>query len=305
TLLQLLGALLTGAAVTGDTSSPALALSAGGVTLLLFIASILLVQGLGTAAMTRAVADNYLGQKTGIMEAYNKIGRSWLTLIGALLLAGIVGIGLTIWWIVPCIGWLTGLGILLFFSLVIVPLIAPIIVLERQSASRAIGRAWDLARRRFWWVLGFTFILTLFAQIIVTMPTFLTVYVLEVTLGDSFGASSPTTALIVQQLIQSFVSLILSLIYLPLQLTGITLMYFDLRVRTEGFDLALLAESASGETVDTAAVTARAPRTSEEKLVTGEEMLRFFVVEIGIVALYIAIVFILALIFGPLVSSGF
>jgi hypothetical protein len=75
------------------------------VNILIAILSLILVQGIGTAAMTRAIANNYMGRKTGITEAYRQIGDVWLPLIGALLLSGIVVIAVFVWWIVPCVGW--------------------------------------------------------------------------------------------------------------------------------------------------------------------------------------------------------
>lgn len=95
--------------------------------------SFILVQGVGTAAMTRAVADNYLGTRTGFADAYRRIGRAWLPLLGTLFVAGLLAFVLGLWFLVPCIGWGTGLGILAFYSAVLVPLVAPIVVLEGKS----------------------------------------------------------------------------------------------------------------------------------------------------------------------------
>ena len=78
---------------------------------------VFLVQGIATGALARAVGDNYLGKKTGILDAYRGIGRSWISLVGALLLLGILSIIVMLWWvIVPCIGWFTGLGMIVFLE---------------------------------------------------------------------------------------------------------------------------------------------------------------------------------------------
>ncbi|HEU4745576.1 MAG TPA: hypothetical protein VFS61_10080, partial [Anaerolineales bacterium] len=61
-----------------------------GATLILALVQFVLVQGIATGALTRAVADNYLGKKIGILDAYRGIGKSWLTLVGALLFLGIL-----------------------------------------------------------------------------------------------------------------------------------------------------------------------------------------------------------------------
>jgi hypothetical protein len=305
TLLQMLSTLLT----VGGMSAPfddqssiptdlgeVLGFIGIGGTIVVAIVTFVLVQGVATAALTRAVAGSYLGQSVGIVEAYRKIGRSWVSLIGALLLTGLIAIGLLIWTLVPCIGWLTGLGMLAFLSMVITPMIAPIIVLEKQAAVDSIRRAWDLARRRFWWVLGFIFILFLFGQLIITIPVILLTYLLQFIMGGGPFALT-TTETIIQTVTQSLSQLTLSVIYLPLQLTAITLMYFDLRIRTEGFDLAVLAGSVSGAQADVEAVTVEAPQPEKGNLITWTEMGYFALIEIGALALYFVFVMLLGLLF--------
>jgi len=268
------------------------------------ILSFVLIQVVATAAMTRAVAATYLGESIGITDAYRQIGRSWLSLLGAMLLAILAVLGLVIWFIVPCVGWLTGLGMLVFFSLVVIPLIAPVIVLEKQKATRAIRRAWDLARRRFWWVLGFVLILAIFAHIIITGPVLLLSLLFNFVVGSGPLATSTTQAM-TQTVLQSITQLVGGLIYLPLQITAITLMYFDLRIRTEGFDLTVLTESVSAESrSEFSEITTQAPEPERGNLVTINEMGYFVLIEIGAVVLYFIIVAILGAFFFALFAAG-
>ncbi len=254
--------------------------SVGGSCIMAIIA-LLLVQGAATAALTRGVTDHYLGAQTSIVDAYRKISGSWLGLAGTMLLAGICYLGLMIWFIVPCIGWVTGLGILSFFSMVIIPLIAPIFVLERQKATHSIRRAWDLARRRFWWTIGFVAMLALFGQIVITGPVILLNLAIQFLTSDMLTSGDMTTVLSVQTVLQSLVTLAFTLLYSPLQITCMTLLYFDLRVRTEGFDLTLLAEGAQDEPIEIAEVVAQAPPPETTPLVTGNEAARFVLLSIG------------------------
>jgi hypothetical protein len=84
-------------------------------TFILVLVQVFLVQGVATGALARAVGDNYLGRKVGIIDAYRGIGKSWLSLLGALLFLGIVFFIVWLWWIiVPCVGWFTGLGMIVF-----------------------------------------------------------------------------------------------------------------------------------------------------------------------------------------------
>jgi hypothetical protein len=86
--------------------------------------------------------------------------------------------------------------------------------------------------------------------------------------------------LVVTSVIQGLVQLVLLLIYLPLQLTAYTLIYFDLRVRTEGFDLAILTIGTSGSTDLTEAMTAPVPQVNE-KLITGAELGNFLILTLA------------------------
>lgn len=261
--------------------TPAYFVGMGG-TLLVGIISFVLIQGLATAAITRAVADTYLGEHISIVEAYRKTGPAWMRLITALILAGLLSILLLIWFIVPCVGWVSGLGILFFYSAVVAPLIVPAVVLEGRGGGGAVRRAWDLSRRRFWWVVGFVLILGLFAQLIVAGPAALVSFVLQVVFGNPLFADDPTAVFMVRTIIQSVVSLVFSLIYVPFQLINMTLLYFDLRVRTEGFDLALLADSQAHK-MD---VVAEAPRPGGGSVITMTEMGYFVLLSIVVGALF-------------------
>lgn len=239
---------------------------------------------LANAALTQAVAHSYLsGQKMGILDAYRSIGKIWQGLLGALLLAIALGIGLIIWTIVPCIGWLSGPGMLIFLGFIIIPLLVPVIVLEQQKSTDALRRAWDLVRRRFWWVLGFGLLLALFAQLIITGPVYLVTFLAQILFGyDPFLPAA--TDLVIQTVVQSVVTLIGTLIYSPLQLTAMTLLYFDLRIRTEGLDLALQT------TEDDSDVMAEAPTPEAGNWITWSEIGKFVAIQLVAAGIYIALV---------------
>jgi hypothetical protein len=239
-------------------------------SILIGIFGYVLTKSVSAAALTYAIASSYLGQEIGILEAYGKIGRSWVSLLGVLFLAVIFSIVLILFcWIlscVVCVVGMIGLPVLAFVWMVMLPLTAPIIVLEKQSAIRAIGRAWNLIGRRFWWVIGFALILAIFAQIIITGPIALLSWGFQLMVGNMSGLSIAQT--VMQTVLQSLLQLMSSLIYLPLQLTAMTLVYFDLRIRTEGFDLVLLTESMSGSQTEVTQLVAQAPQSSQGGSVT-------------------------------------
>jgi hypothetical protein len=251
--------------------------------LVLGLVRFILVQGIATGALTRAVADNYMGKKTGILDAYRGIGKSWPKLLGALLFIILVVFVLILWSLVPCVGWFTGLGMLVFLGGVVNPLVPPVVVLENQGAIGAVQRAWSLARRRFWPVVGYIFILGLFSLIVVNGP----VAIANLVLAQVFrSVGDPTTQLVITSIIQGLISLVFVLLYYPLQMTAFTVIYFDLRVRTEGFDLALLIREAAGSTDISEVTEVPVPQTNE-RLITGPDLGNFAILTLVGAGLYI------------------
>ncbi len=256
------------------------------------------------AAMTQAIGDTYLGRPTTIIEAFSRIGSAWWQLLVAFILLFVLSIVLFIWTLIPCVGWLTGPGIMIFGAVVAVPLIVPVVVLERGSGVDAIGRAWQLARRRFWWLLGFMLLLSLLSQIIVTGPSLLASSLVLPLLDSDLG-------LIAQNVVQSVSSVLLNILYLPLYTACVALLYFDIRVRTEGLDLALLAASRAepaGEEEKTAvspptltAHLTNVPAPPQSLTPTRDEWINFIAISVGLVVLYILLVgLFMLLVFGGL-----
>ncbi len=211
------------------------------ITLGLGLLSFVLLQGLATAALTRAIAGDYLGEQLSFIEAYRKVGKTWPKVISAQLWSILITILLMIWSVVPCIGWLSGTGMLIFFSMAIMAMVPAIVVLEKQAPLHAIRRGWELTRRRFWGVVGVVALLLVLNQILITGPATLIQFAMRYVVNELLPRSSSLLTLI-PSITQGLVNMVMGLLYWPLQLTAITLLYFDLRVRTEGFDLAWLAE---------------------------------------------------------------
>lgn len=272
-----------------------------GGTVIIAILSFILIQGVAIATLTRSISDSYLGQPQDVITTLKSIGPLWPRILLALLGIGFLAIGIVIWTLVPCAGWLTGLGMLFFITTVMTPMVAPIIVIEKRGASSAIRRAWELVRRRFWWVLGFMLLLTLFAQLIITVPTTLiNLIVSSLTSGSSDLMASYSLA---QLISETTVSLATSLIYLPFRLVAVTLLYFDIRIRTEGFDLTILAQQESSSARDLQMTPLDIPDITEKQLITSTEIGYFVLVTLLAVVLY-GLLVLLGGVIG-LASSGF
>lgn len=244
---------------------------------------------IGYAALALICAHCYLGRPLPFRALGRRMAESIWQLLLAIALIITLNILLMAYAIfIPILGWLTGLGMLFFASVVLAPLVTPVIALEKQSALAAFGRIWALTRRRFWWVLGFGTILFFMAGILAAGPTALAIGGVQLLASDG----GPPT--IVMSLITTFVTLAVSVIFVPVQIAAMTIMYLDLRVRYEGFDLMLQAvdSSAPADPVTTALqdVPAGAPQT---QLLTRHELFNF-------AALTIALWVLLALFFGAL-----
>lgn len=276
-------------------------LAGSSLQMVLYFANLVLVQGIAAGALAAAISASYLGEATpGITGAYQAIRRQWASLAGAVLLALALSFALFFWWfLVPCVGWLTGGGMLLFLWSVIVPLLAPIIVLENQPAASAWRRAWNLARRRFWWVLGFALILYTFNLLVVAGPAAVIGAAGQLLLG---GPTNPTgISFTTQTIISSLSTLVTSLLYLPLQAAAITLLFLDLRVTTEGLDLSLQAAAEPGAL---ATVARTAPSAVDEPLLSRQDLGRFALVTVFVLLLYAGLVAGIFAIFALLIGTA-
>ena len=111
--------------------------------------------------------------------------------------------------------------------------VLPAMYAEQQGVGKALERTWELTRGAFWRTFGLFLLLglLLYALSIVLTPVFL-----------GIAAVIPEAPLWLRvSLGLSFVGISSALLY-PLFAIAVTLMYFDLRVRREAFDLDLAAQ---------------------------------------------------------------
>lgn len=211
---------------------------------------------IGTAALTRAVSDSYLGRAISFDGAFRRMGNSWLRLIAAFMVGGLVMMLIFIptflITVIPCLGIL--IAIPLFFVLgaaanIVFSLLPPVVVLENLGIIDSLKRAWELGKLRFWWVFGYLFLLGLLTGVIIVGPAFLIGAIIPLIMGN--------TNPVIQAIIQQVVSLVLTAVFLPIRFAAITLMYFDLRIRFEGFDLMVLASNDDEFTDDVSVFTAK------------------------------------------------
>jgi hypothetical protein len=128
--------------------------------------------------------------------------------------------------LIPCLGQLVGLPALIF-AYVCLRFVPQAVMLEGERASGSLGRSWYLTKPHFWRVLGIIALLWLLGLLLTAGPSLII----------NYGIVTLSPSLILRNLVATGVSAVLSLLYLPIRLTGETLVYYDLRVRQEGLDL--------------------------------------------------------------------
>ena len=128
-------------------------------------------------------------------------------------------------------------------------------------------------------------VLSLFSIFVASGPSFLISF-LFLYLQDSIaGAIGVASGAALQTIAQAILGMVTGLIYYPVHLTCLALMYVDLRVRTEGLDLALQAGGAEeGEPPDAEVILSQAPPPEMEGLITWPEIAYFALFSIVLLA---------------------
>jgi hypothetical protein len=186
----------------------------------------LFVYLLGQVACYRIVAESYLGRRIGARESLRYATRFILpTLWVSTLFVLLVGLG-SILLVIP--------GIYLF---VCFSLSYAVLLVENLRGMKALRRSRALVKGQWWSlfaVLLIAYLLTTIGQAALGFALGLPAYLL---IDDSSMAGL---------ILDGTIGLVARLVGVPLLTAVILVAYFDLRVRKEGFDLALLAERLGG-----------------------------------------------------------
>jgi len=196
-----------------------------------------------TLALARAIAARYLGEPVTVLGAYRSLG---FRPVGRLILAGIfavvagglalailIGVGILVIVVLNQVALAAAVifGIVYFlalFALIIyvsisVVFLPQVIALAGGGPVRSFPRSWLLIRGYWWRVFGCVLLLSLITSILTGIVGTILIFAI------AFG--SPVLA--------AAISGVVGILLQPIQLTGMTLLYFDQRIRKEGFDLEL------------------------------------------------------------------
>jgi hypothetical protein len=193
---------------------------------LLYLLSLVVLNLVATGATVFIVSESYLGRPISAREALGRatpyMGR---ILICSMLIAFAVGLGF-LFLFIPGIILAVGLAVSI-----------PAVILEPGPGPvGALSRSWQLTSGSRWRIFGLGVTLLVLLYVPVVAVTGLFAMVLPGA-GSRFGPSSSATlvALALGGLVQMFIY--------PLFYCVLTVAYYDLRVRKEGFDLELLAST--------------------------------------------------------------
>jgi hypothetical protein len=227
-IMQILFAFTMGNLTTAGSQSPdqvpwaqlgTMGMAVGGLLLVNFLAI-----PLGQGALTIAVSRRYLNEPVTVADAYRFIGPRWGVLIGAVLLVALVVLGGFVLCIIPGI-----------YVTILMLLVTPIIVIEGLGPVDSMKRSMELVKSDWWRCFGTYAVLTLIVSFIgqaVAWP---------VAMASMMFLMQKNMAL--AQAINQGVSVGIQMLVQPVLITGLVLLYYDLRVRREGFDLELLAQA--------------------------------------------------------------
>jgi hypothetical protein len=194
---------------------------AGFAALLLVFVITIVSSALAEAACLKAVSDTYLGTETDWRESlrfgFRRLGSLvWLTLIrGAIVLLGFAAC------IVP------GVWLYVAWSVAI-----PVLLIEGPRGFQALRRSFNLVRRRWWPTAGILILANLLATAVAAGIGLLALPLLFAGQGNDFA----------YHLANAVFGAVARVLTIPFIAAVVAVIYFDLRVRKEGFDLQLMAQ---------------------------------------------------------------
>ena len=206
----------------------------------IYVVQFLVVYPLSQAATTTAVSARYLDQATSVRASYAAALARWRALVAmvmwlVLMVAGPLAAGILFAVATGSTAFLAlmVLAVFVFAAIVLVrTTVAPqAIVLEKLNGWAGIRRSFHLSNRSAWRIFGIRLLLGLIQGIaggVIILPV-----------NAVVAGASLTTQNVVGQVGQAVVAVFIA----PITLVTLTLLYYDLRIRREGFDIEMLASS--------------------------------------------------------------
>ncbi|MBI1281053.1 MAG: hypothetical protein GC179_23205 [Anaerolineaceae bacterium] len=181
-----------------------------------------------TAPLTYLVSEYLFGHKLSIGEAFSGVS-SRFTQIGC----GVILIGFVVALMAAFILFLVILfppalifsGLLIHIIVATSSLMFPVLTLENIGPSAAFNRSWSLGKRRFWAVLGISLVTVLISLLVGSILGSIITSLID---GIATTMNNNLRLLVVQ-----IISDILSIFIVPISPIAFTLIYYDIRMKTE------------------------------------------------------------------------
>jgi len=190
------------------------------ISVVIFLVAVIVAYPLMAGALIHAVSEQYLRQKISIGQAYRFAWRRFGAILGAWILAflavaGIIAICISVV-IFSWVGWICVVvgSVAAIYLMVGWLFLCQAALLEGLGPIAALSRSWALVKGDWWRVFGIMLVVSLIAVAISAILGLIPV------VGETIG----------------------NILVAPITMTSATLLYYDLRVRKEGYSLEALAE---------------------------------------------------------------
>jgi hypothetical protein len=191
---------------------------------------------IGQAATLHVIGQEFIDERVGVGAALRFAAKRFLTLLGVSILLGFILFAGMLLCVVPYFIFLTWYA----FS-------GQVVVMEGLAGMNALNRSKDLGKDsygRIFGLLALLFVISLIAAVVnsVLNQVFKPMEVVATSTGPRFVLHSYGLYALAQT-----VNFLLSVAVQSYTAVCLTLMYFDLRIRKEGFDLELAARQHAGK----------------------------------------------------------
>jgi hypothetical protein len=187
-----------------------------------------------SGALTYAALERYLGRETTIIGAYRFGANRFLRLLSASIILFLAAMGGFLALVIPC-----------FFVLLWGMLLMPIVVVENRGGVAAFKRARELSGGHLWRLfvlaLGLGLAIFIFALALVALAS---VVVALVAPNQAEAIDLSNSAELLGEAVGIVLTILFQAVWWPLLAAAQLLLYLDLRIRREAYDLELLAEAA-------------------------------------------------------------
>lgn len=195
-----------------------------------FVVAYAVLYAVMMAALTHAVSNRYLGRPASMVGAYAYILRRVVSLFLTGILVMLLFAGAALAMVIPILGWIGGPALLVVFYFW-TALVPAVFVVEGRKYSAAIRRSRQLAKGHWLRIFVVGLLAALISYVFQAIGSI-------IRFALAAGGVELTGALAAAGLFEGIVGAL----SVPIPIVAGIVLYYDIRVRKEGFDLEILAQ---------------------------------------------------------------